>query len=101
MIGKRIVRYKVYFDRSRMYIGYVQFIILLLVLFESYKETKFGVWFYDNVLWAFPVFLVLFFSGSIIIGYLDKKFIRPYEQEEVTSTNPWIMEILEEVKKRD
>jgi len=103
---KTLVRYKVYFDRSRMYIGYIQFIILLLVLFEAYSETKFGVWFYSNIAWAFPVFLVLFFAGSIVLGYLDKRFIRPHEQSEVIKTNPvWmdmyrkICKIEEELKK--
>lgn len=62
--------------------------MLLLVLFEAYKETKFGVWFYGNFAWAFPVFLILFFSGSVVIGYLDKKYIRPHEQSEIIQSNP-------------
>lgn len=96
---KTLIRYKVYFDRSRMYIGYAQFIILLLVLFKSYKDTRFGGWFFDNVIWVFPLFLAVFFGLSIILGFLDKRFIRPHEQKEVTSTNPWIIEILKEVQK--
>ena len=89
-----------------MYIGYIQFILLLLVLFEAYKETNFGMWFYDNIAWAFPLFLILFFTGSVILGYLDKKHIRPHEQGEIISTNPlWmnmyrkICKIEEELKK--
>jgi len=97
-IGKRIVRYKVYFDRSRMYIGYAQFMVLLLVLFKSYKDTRFGEWFFANVIWVFPLFLVVFFGCSIILGYLDKKYIRPHEQAEIVKTNPVYMDMYRKVK---
>ncbi len=87
-IRKRFTRYKVYFDRSRMYISYVQSFLLLLVLMEAYKETAFGIWFYDNKWITLPVFLVMFMGVSMLIGYLDKRYIRPGEQDELIESNP-------------
>ena len=94
---KQLVRVKVYFDRSRMYIGYIQFFMMLLLLFEAYKDTRFGGWFYNNILWAFPLFMILFFCGSVVIGYFDKKYIRPHESSEITQINPVFMEMYRKV----
>ena len=96
---KRLGRWKVYLDRSRMYIGYAQFFAIIFIFLKSYEDTSFGVWFFDHIILTFPVFAVLFFSVSIVVGYLDKKYIRPHEQKEITSTNPIHMEILDKVKK--
>jgi len=87
-IQRRVTRYKVYFDRSRMYISYVQFFLLLLVFTEAYRETTFGVWFYANKWLTLPAFLILFFFGSMVIGFLDRRYIRPGEQDELIETNP-------------
>ena len=73
--------------------------MILFVLVGSYKESKFGQWFFDNILWAFPLFLILFFGGSIVVGFLDKKFIRPHEQSEVIRTNPVWMNMYRKVCK--
>ena len=85
---RRVTRYKVYFDRSRMYISYVQFFILLLVFTEAYKDTAFGVWFYAHKFITVPAFFIAFMVGSMVVGYLDRKYIRPGEQDELMKTNP-------------
>ena len=93
---QRLIRFKIYFDRSRVYVGYGQFFIILLVFFEAYKETKFGVWFYSKW-WTLPAFVVLFFVVSIIIGYIDKVFIRPREVTELNKINPEFMKMYKKI----
>ena len=95
---KRLIRYKVYFDRSRIYVGYGQFIMMLLVFFKVYENTRFGAWFYSKW-WTIPAFIVLFFCVSIVIGYLDKRYIRPGEASEINKVNPELMAIHEKVMK--
>lgn len=91
---KRLIRLKVYIDRGRGYIGYVQFIVTITIMLKVYE---FGEWFLSRW-WALLGFVVLFFVGLACVGYLDKRYIRPHEQSEMNSTNPEISEILKEVK---
>lgn len=96
---KRLAKWKVYLDRSRAYVGYINFVMILLLFLEGYKETAFGIWFYAHSAITLPVTMVIYFAIAIIVGYLDKIIIRPYEQREITSTNPIHMEVLDKVNK--
>lgn len=89
-----IAELKVNFDRSRMYLSYIQFLIILLMYFEPYRNTQFGIWFYGNGLLTIPLFFILFMAGSLFIGSLDRKFIRPAELEDISRTNPIHMKTL-------
>ena len=88
-----IIRFKVYMDRARIYVGYIQFAFTMFIMLKVYDDTSIGEWLFTRW-WAIALFFVLFFVGLIIIGYLDKRYIRPHEQSEMNSTNPEIMEIL-------
>ena len=92
-IIKVIGRYKVYLDRTRAYIGYVQFVAILLVFVEAYKETPFGRWFYGHSAITIPAFIVLFIVLSLVVGYVDKRVVRSHEQDEMNQTNPWVREM--------
>ncbi len=94
---ERLIRYKVYIDRSRGYASYIQFILILLVFFEAYKTTNFGVWFYSKW-WTLPVFIILVFVMMIAWGYIDMKYIRPKEYSELNKTNRELMEVLKLTK---
>jgi len=76
-----------------MYIGSIQFLLVLFVFMEAYNDTKFGTWFYEHKLISYPAFLILFLAVSIVVGYLDKKYVRPGELGEISSTNPILMEM--------
>ncbi|WP_299535614.1 hypothetical protein [Ulvibacterium sp.] len=39
---RTLIRWKVYIDRARMYIGYVQFLMIGFVFLEAYKDTTIG-----------------------------------------------------------
>lgn len=96
---KKLIRYKVYFDRARIYLGYAQFIMMLLVFLKIYEKTKLGQWFFSNIWFTFPLFILMFFGISIIVGYLDKKYIRPYETTEINKVNPEFMEMYNTIMK--
>ena len=86
-----------YVDRGRGYIGYVQFIVTITNMLKVFDDTTFGKWFFLHW-WPSVLFIVMFFVGLAVIGFLDKKYIRPHEISEINSTNPEISEILKEVK---
>ena len=71
---------------------------MVLVMLKVYEDTKIGEWFFGSW-WAFPSFIILLFAMFIVVGYLDKKYIRPYEAREINVTNPELMEIHEKVMK--
>lgn len=99
MQTKRIVRYKVYLDRARMYVSLVQFFVVLLLITENYRQTSFGQWFYNNALWTFPVFMLVFLMIFLFIGYIDRRFVRSAEQEEYAITNPVLMDMKHKIDK--
>ena len=94
----RLIRYKVYIDRARAYVGYIQFIMMVLVMLKVYDDSKIGKWFFSRW-WTFPAFIILLFVAFIVIGYLDRRFIRPREVSEINKVNPELMEIHEKVMK--
>jgi len=94
-----LVRWKIYVDRARMYVSYVQFLMIVLVLLESYKGTKLGQWIFDNTLISIPIIFVLFIALSIVVGKIDT--ILGLRQEELRNhfeANPVIKKIQEDLK---
>jgi glycosyltransferase involved in cell wall biosynthesis len=81
-----------------MYIGYAQFFIVILLFLEAYKETAWGVIVFKHTWISAPVSLALFMIISIVIGFYDKKVVRGLEYKEVTETNPYFMEMRNDVK---
>lgn len=107
-VNKRaFIRWKVYFDRSRMYIGYIQFFLIGIVFLQSFKDKPWGEFIFNYSLIAIPVALLLFILLSLLLGYFDSKLgFREEELRNLSSSNPVLMEILsslnelkEEVKK--
>ena len=91
---KSIIRWKVYFDRSRMYIGYIQFFLIGIVFLQSFKDNPWGEFIFDYAIIAIPVALLLFIILSLVLGYLDSKLgLREEELRNLSSSNPVLMEI--------
>lgn len=88
--SKTIAKYKIFLDRSRMYLNYVQFTIMLKLLFSDINiESDF----------LFFVLLVAVLLLMIFIGYLDTLFgIRSREMENNSLTNPVLREIFKILK---
>jgi hypothetical protein len=93
-----IGRYKVYLDRARAYLTIFTFLAAWAIMINR-LDWPIIKWLNNHKLIYYPSFIILFLAGCLIIGYLDKKYIRPHEQKEVTSTNPVINEMKEDIKK--
>ena len=99
-LNKRtLIRWKVYFDRSRMYIGYIQFFLIGIVFLQSYKESSWGSYIFKYALISIPVAFILFVLLSLVLGYLDSKLgLREEEQRNLSRSNPVMMEMLDQLK---
>lgn len=93
---KSIIRWKVYFDRSRMYIGYIQFFLIGIVFLQSFEDKPWGEFIFNYALIAIPVALILFIMVSLLLGYLDSKLgLREEELRNLSNSNPVLREILD------
>lgn len=94
-----LIRWKVYFDRSRMYIGYIQFFLIGIVFLQSFKDEQWGAIIFRYALLSIPIALLLFISVSLILGYFDSKLgFREEELRNLSKSNPVMMEIMEQLK---
>jgi len=100
MLNRRtIIRWKVYFDRSRMYIGYIQFFLIGIVFLQSFKDKPWGEIIFKYALISIPVAVILFISLSLVLGYLDSKLgFREEELRNLSKSNPVMMEMLDQLK---
>src|SRR5688572_12706152 len=96
---RSLIRWKVYFDRSRMYIGYIQFFLIGVVFLQSYKNEPWGEMIFKYALITIPIGLVLFILISLILGFLDSKLgLREEEMRNLSRSNPVMMEMLQQMK---
>lgn len=99
---KTLIRWKVYVDRARMYIGYVQFLMIVFVLLKSYKDSMVGRLIFDNMMIALPIIFIVFILLSLIVGRIDTLLgLREEEMRNASRSNPVTREIqknLEEIK---
>lgn len=96
---RSLIRWKVYFDRSRMYIGYLQFFLIGVVFIQSFKDQPWGDLIFKYALVSIPILFILFIFVSLLIGYVDSRFgFREEEMRNLSKSNPVMMEILESVK---
>ncbi len=94
-----LIRWKVYIDRARMYIGYIQFFMIGIVFMEAFRDEPFGQLIFRYIYISIPILFVLFIVGSIIIGYLDSRFgLREEELRNLSSSNPVLRDIQQELK---
>lgn len=96
---RTFIRWKVYIDRARMYIGYINFFMLGVVFLRSYKDTNWGSYIFEHYYFTFPVLFIGFFLFSLILGFIDSKMgFREEELRNNSTSNPVLMEILKTVK---
>lgn len=88
---KRLVRYKIYYDRARAYIGAVQFLMLAVILA---KQFGFRLGLFGSLL-----LIVTFFAGCLVVGYIDTKLgIRAEEAHNYNEQNPEVSQTLRNTK---
>ena len=94
-----LIRWKVYVDRARMYIGYAQFLMIGLVFLDRFKGTPTGDLIFDYSLISIPILFLLFILFSLVLGFFDSKLgLREEEIRNHASSNPVLQEIREDLK---
>lgn len=97
---KALIRWKVYLDRSKMYIGYINLFMMVTIFLGAIKNTEIGTFLIENVYIAIPVLIILFIFFALLLGYWDSKLgIRSEEMRNLASQNPVQMEMLETIRK--
>ena len=77
-----------------MYIGYVQFLLIIFVSIKSLGDNPVKEFVFNSPLIAVPVILVIFVLASLVIGYLDSRL--GFREEEIrnhSKSNPVLMDI--------
>jgi uncharacterized membrane protein len=90
---KTLVRWKIYTDRARWYVAYVQFLMMVIVVFQT-RGVLLDWWL---IILLIPVVVIAF----IVIGFIDVKIFKllEAEQQKYAEENPTLQQILKEVKK--
>ncbi|MDH5605074.1 MAG: hypothetical protein OEY51_14085 [Cyclobacteriaceae bacterium] len=100
---KTAVRWKIYLDRARVYIGYINFAMIGFVFLNSFQNPLVRDILDEHKLLIYPSVMFLFIIISLILGRLDttlgirKEEMKNYAEENPVMTN--ILESLEEIKK--
>lgn len=96
---RSVVRWKIYLDRARMYIGYISFVMIAFVFLNDLKNQEVRALLDENKLLVYPAIMVLFVLISLLLGRLDTKIgLRKEELRNHAAENPVIMEILESLQ---
>ena len=74
-----------------MYYSYATFFGMLLLLL---KNSRFGELVIKFWYLTFPGFIIIIAGVGVVIGYFDKKYIRPVESEQISMMNPVMTDIL-------
>jgi len=91
---RALIRWKVYIDRSKMYIGYIQFLLIIFVFIKSLGTNALTEFVFFNPFISVPLILIIFVLFSLILGYLDSKLgLREEEIRNHSKSNPVLMEI--------
>jgi hypothetical protein len=91
---KSLIRWKVYIDRSKMYIGYIQLLLIIFVFVKSLGDNALTEFVFTSPMLAVPIILVIFVLASLLIGYLDSRL--GFREEEIrnhSKSNPVLMDI--------
>ena len=96
---KSLIRWKVYLDRSKMYIGYVNLLMMVTIFLGAIKNTEVGMFLLKNVYVTIPVLIVVFVFFALLLGYWDSRLgIRSEEMRNLSLQNPVQKEILQTVR---
>ncbi len=96
---KTLIRWKIYIDRAKMYVGYIQFLMIAFVLLEAYKESYLGKLIFENMVISIPVIFLIFIVLSLIIGRIDTLLgLREEELRNSSTSNPVMRDVLENMQ---
>ncbi|MEM6629432.1 MAG: hypothetical protein AAF694_07145 [Bacteroidota bacterium] len=96
---KSLIRWKIYIDRARMYIGYIQFVMIGFVFLEVFRDTRIGDLIFNNLLVSGPAIFLTFILLSLVIGRIDTLLgLREEELRNSSVSNPIMRDILNDVR---
>ncbi len=96
----KLVKWKIYIDRARMYINYINFIMIIFLFVDSLKNYEFTqAWMPDSTT-GLIILVPVFFLISLVLGYLDTRLgVRSEEAKQNTLKNPIMSEIIERLER--
>ena len=95
---KKLIAIKIYFDRARMYLGYINFFMLNIVLINSFDNPVLKEYISDYKWFVIPALFFVYSILLIFIGYLDTKL--GFRQEEMRNNalvNPVMQDLLKHI----
>ncbi len=96
---KTAVRWKIYLDRAKMYLSYINFVMIAFVFLNSINDHRVRAVLDENRLIFYPVVMALFIIISLVLGYFDTKLgLRKEEMRNNATENPIMREIIESLK---
>ncbi len=99
MDRRTFIRWKIYIDRARMYIGYISFIMIAFMFLNDFKDQTIRTFLDENKWVTYPLMMVVFVVFSLILGRLDTKLgLRKEEMRNAATENPVTMEMLNDLK---
>lgn len=91
-----LIRQKVYVDRARMYIGYAQFLMILMVFLKSFNIKLFE----HHQILSGAISFIIFIICSLIVGKIDFKLgFFSEELKRHTETNPVMIDVIERLER--
>ena len=98
-VKKGIISTNIYFDRARMYLGYINFFMLNIVLLNSSENGFLANMVNQNRLIWIPVLFVFYAAVLVFIGFLDTKLgFRQEEMRNNATHNPVLMEMIDSTR---
>lgn len=96
---KTAVRWKIYLDRAKMYLSYINFVMIAFVFLNSINDERIREVLDENRLIFYPFVMIIFISVSLVLGYFDTKLgLRKEEMRNNATENPITLEILSSLK---
>lgn len=103
---KSLIRWKVYIDRARMYIGYLQFFMIGIIFLERFYDQEIGdsgmtieEFVDENIWYVMPALFLAFIVLSLILGFMDTRLgLREEELRNASTSNPVLREIQADLK---
>jgi len=95
---RKFVKWKIFFDRSRIWVSYVQFLGMAYIVLKLLHNSPFRTWVFNHWYLSFPLIFIVFLVGCMVLGYIESLLkIREYEQENYSRANPEWEKLMKEI----
>lgn len=98
-VRKKLVNWKIYIDRAKMYINYINFGMIIFLFVDSLKEYEITQELIPNSRTGLLLLVPIFFAFSLFLGFLDTRLgIKSEEAKQNSMKNPVMNEILNKLE---